>query len=486
MSTNSGPQDRSFRKARGQFFTPSEVSRSLLSCAAADLLQLGLEPLQTGPLLDPSCGDGSFLAAALAESWVKGSSELCGIDIDDEVLGGPVGSQLVHGDGLQVEVPGDGSFAAAVGNPPYGGRGLKELGDAQLQRIGTRLECWRLDSEGRPRPLGSSGWNRLRRFPIASLFAERFVRSVRAGGLIAVLLPESLLCNRRDSPLRAWLLRHCRLVSVTELPANTFAATGTRARTHFVVLRRRTRPLEAIHSLPQAEEVLLRQMGSDRPVQRLAAAKLQQRGRWDPDFHQPHWDRHLASCRLELKPLDGFVDSLSYGAIRVGERPELSAQGGSFYVTQKAVKDWGVDLQRCQTIASQAPFDTPRYRLEPGDLVVPRCGRGTLGRNRLTRFDGAPLPAVVDCFTDRLRLVGISTAWVLGVLRSPLGWDQIRRTFNGVGTPNLSFAEIRSLMVPIPSGSQAQQAESMWLQVANRKLPLDALRGFVHSACGLD
>ena len=472
-------------KARGQYFTPHEVAMSLLRQARVDLKALSRPAPTAGPVLDPACGDGAFLHAALATDWVGSASDLYGFDIDAAVLDGPSGAALCAGDALLRESAQEGRFAAAFGNPPYGGRGVRDLPEADLAQLALRFECWRLDKQGRAKPVADSKLSRLRRFPIATLFVERFVRSVRPGGIVGVVLPESLFCNRREAPLRAWLLRHCELLSVTELATDTFAATGTRARTSFVVLRRRGRILREVAAPHLKAGVLLRRCGVAEPPQRTTVGELEAASRWDPQYHQPHWLRHLDQCSLPLAPLGEFIATLSYGAIKVGQRPEPQTSGGSLYVTQRAVAEWGVDVDRCPRIRSVPPFDSPRYRLQPGDLVVPRCGRGTLGCNRLTRFDGADAPAVVDCFTDRLSLRGISSAWVLGVLRSPLGWDQIRRTFNGVGTPNLSFAEIRELQVPVPSKQLRAQAEQLWIEVAARGRPSADLEDLVHSSCGL-
>lgn len=457
----------------------------MLRQVRCDLELLGLPAPEQGPVFDPACGDGSFLGAALVEGWVSSAGDLFGLDIDADVLSGPEGTHLSCADGLLEEPALEGRFAAAFGNPPYGGRGVRDLDPEDLQLLAGRFETWRLDKEGQVKPLSSGKLDRLRRFPVAVLFVERFVRAVRPGGVVALLLPESLFCNRREAPLRAWLLRHCQLLSVTALPDDTFAATGTRARTSFVLLRRRAEALPRLADVSLTEEVLLRRSGSEAAPERRSLSALQQAARWDPEFHEPHWSHYIELCRLPLVPLGEFISMLSYGAIKVGERPQEVASGGSLYVTQRAVADWGVDLELCPRIRSTAPFDSPRYRLDAGDLVLPRCGRGTLGRNRLTRFDGADAPAVVDCFTDRMSLTGMSSAWVLGVLRSPLGWDQIRRTFNGVGTPNLSFAEIRELLIPVPSDELQKEAEELWTQVAGRRRPFADLAAFVHSSCGL-
>jgi len=478
-------QSRVVRKARGQFFTPVDTATALLRLARRDLEQLGLPDCCAGPMLDPACGDGSFLEAVLAAGWASTGEQLHGLDIDGAVASGPVGSCITVANGLLSQGEYDGSFAAAVGNPPYGGRGVRDLPAEGLELLATRFEAWRLDRAGCARAAARADRSRLSRFPISSLFVERFVRAVRPGGVVGILLPESFFCNRREAPLRAWVLRHAHLVSVTELPEDTFAGTGTRARTSFLVLSRRSQVLPDSEAVDATAPVLLHRLGEDSSSQTVTLGSLQQAGRWDPLFHEPRWTEHLDRCVLSLEPLGNFIETLCYGAIKVGERPVRVSSSGSLYVTQRAVADWGVDLAACPRIRSEAPFDTPRYRLTPGDLVVPRCGRGTLGRNRLTRFDGAPHPAVVDCFTDRLSLRGLSSAWVLGALRSPLGWDQIRRTFNGVGTPNLSFGEIRSLLVPMPTEALAQQAEAVWQDVAKGRRAFRELSDLVNSACGL-
>jgi len=484
VSPTSPQRNKAARKVRGQFFTPASVAEVLLRGARADLEQLGRPIPVAGKVLDPACGDGAFLAAAVATGWAATSAQLHGLDIDAEVAAGPPGARIQVADGLLSAAGLAGRYDAAVGNPPYGGRGVRDLSRPQLQQLGSMFESWRLDREGRAHPVADADLSRLVRFPIASLFVELFVRAVRPGGVACVLLPESLFCNRREASLRAWLLRHAQLVSVTSLPAETFASTGTRARTAFVVLSVRDRPLPRAAEAVAGASVLLRRYG-EASAQTVSLASLQEAQRWDPLYHDPRWQRQIGRCTLPLEPLGSFIETLCYGAIKVGQRPAAAPLGGSLYVTQRSVRDWGVDLDACPRIESQAPFDTPRYRLQPGDLVVPRCGRGTLGRNRLTRFDGAAEPAVVDCFTDRLSLRGLSSAWVLGALRSTLGWDQIRRTFNGVGTPNLSFAEIRELVVPVPPKALQEQAESLWTEVAAKRRPFSDLSDLVSSACGI-
>lgn len=460
---------RSRRKAQGQFFTPAAVAESLLRRASDDLASAG-EAVPAGAVLDPACGDGAFLTAAAVAGWAT-VSRLRGRDTDASVLAGPPGAVLDVGDGLAVE----GVFDAVVGNPPYGGRGVRDRPVDALEALGQRFSIHRADRQGVLREqVGVPP-----RFPIATLFVERFVASTRPGGVLGLVLPASFLANARDAGPRAWLLRRVRLIAIDSLGAGTFAAEGTRAHTAFVLAVRRRDVLGSVADAADDPDVVLGD-GARRsvPVAALLAAR-----RWDARYHDPSWLAALDAVRRPLRPLGEFVAELCYGAIKPGRAPRIAEDElPAYYVTQRAIGEGGVKLDACPRIVSEPPWVSPRYRLQSGDLVVPRSGAGTLGKNRMTRFDGANLPAVVDCFTDRLSLAGISSAWVLGFLRGPAGWGQIQRTFNGVGTPNLSFGELRGLQVAIPSAAQAIEAEAIWARVASGA-DFDLLRTFVASSC---
>jgi len=473
------------RKRRGQFFTPRATAAQLLKLAAADLGDGRFAGLRgVSSILDPACGDGAFLQAAVDAGWAPDESALTGFDLDGEVLCGPAGATLEARDSLRSFSQIREAYDVALGNPPYGGDGVRGLPGRVLDRLGEDFETWRVVAGGKPLRRDARAADRLPRFPVSTLFVELFVGAVRPGGVAALVLPESFFANRREAPVRAWLLRQASLVSLTELPPDTFAGTGTRARTIFLVVQRRNAALEDVDRGSQGDPpVVLRRLGDEAFETDRTVPELQRANRWDPGYHDPAWADPQDSSRLPCRPLGEFIETLSYGAIRVGQRPREVASGGVLYVTQRSVADWGVDSDRCPRIADEAPFVAPRFQLAPGDLVLPRCGRGTLGRNRLTRFDGCSgAGAVVDCFTDRVGLVGISSAWVLGVLRSPIGWSQIRRSFNGVGTPNLSFAEIRSLLVPVPEDGTAAEAERIWSAIARRDESIDALRALVETA----
>jgi type I restriction enzyme M protein len=222
------------RKRLGQYFTPPTV---------VDFALRALRWLDGRPdrppceaLLDPSCGEGAFLHAAIEGGFVA-AGKAWGVDRDpqllprwaDEGLRDVMGSHLVHGDGLLDDpsawgAPAEG-FHWVVGNPPYAGEGLKLADAATLTLVSERFElCQR-----RYGPAPSPG--QVRRFPIEVLFLERFWQLCRPGGLMAIVLPEGIFANDRWRFVRHWLLQATTVHAVVGLPRRAFGAHQITAKT---------------------------------------------------------------------------------------------------------------------------------------------------------------------------------------------------------------------------------------------------------------
>ncbi len=176
--------------------------------------------------------------------------------------------------------------------------------------------------------------------------------------------------------------------------------------------------------------------------------------RWDPGFWDPALRDPLAACAVPVAELGDFIPAkgITYGRIQPGRKPP--AGPGPLYVTQRAVRPTGFDPTACETIAEGCAWDGPRYRLRRGDLLIPRSGVATLARGLMALFLDER-PAVVDCFVDRVTLQGYDPRVAVLTLRVRPVWLQIHRLINGVGPPNLSYDEIRSLQLPVFPGDLA-------------------------------
>jgi type I restriction enzyme M protein len=211
------------RRQLGQYFTPPEV----VDLALAVLGWLQPELVQ-GTLLDPSCGEGAFIQGALRAGFAP--DRLYGLDSDPAMVPvwraaglldrGPA-PRLGIADGLAGG--GRGQFDVVAGNPPFAGT-MSLL--SQLTIPGLDHGTFP-DSRGRARTS----------LPRELWFLQRSLGLLRPGGLLALVLPEGVLANRRWRDLRAGVLAANQVEAIIGLPRRTFRASRTTVKTCLVIAR---------------------------------------------------------------------------------------------------------------------------------------------------------------------------------------------------------------------------------------------------------
>ncbi len=85
---------------------------------------------------------------------------------------------------------------------------------------------------------------RLASVAIEVFFVERFIRLAKPGGMVAVIVPESILASDQLKGLRRWLLERVRLFGVVSLPQHVFTGVGAKAKTGILFARRLTKAEE--------------------------------------------------------------------------------------------------------------------------------------------------------------------------------------------------------------------------------------------------
>jgi predicted Rossmann fold nucleotide-binding protein DprA/Smf involved in DNA uptake len=362
------------RRSLGQFFTPPAVAAFMW-----DMVEIlrGRKLSRTARIIDPACGEGIFLRVAIERGHP--AARILGVDIDETLLpvwdNDPLLKQAplfrTNGliDNLSISlVPG--SFDLVIGNPPFGGKGLKGLlrlmeqpsGASRLRsadmfaseeaakdscgaplprheraildytaRQLSRYVCWRFREE--PEENGElqsgkepardglfadfhqetgrslqatdynrmaelvTGWpanqlldlkgsemrqtiDRLASTALEVFFTERFVQLAKPGGMIAVILPESILASDQLARLRAWFMEHAQLLAVVSLPQKAFTGVGANAKTAILFARRLT---VAEQRATERSEPLVPGV---RVLPRLRKAKVIMAS---PDLESPEW-----------------------------------------------------------------------------------------------------------------------------------------------------------------------------------------------------
>lgn len=238
----------------GQFFTP----RPVVELALDGLDDFGV-PVAGSRVIDPACGPGQWLHAALA----RDAAEVVGVDCDPAMaerwrqasLASEPKARMICADALVPGLPPEDCFDLVVGNPPFGAELPSD--DADTLRSIARGYHLHLggNSQRRPREPSAGDIKRLRRFPTELLFLERFVALCRPGGGIAIVLPDGALANARWGYVRRWLLERLTVHAVVGLPRWTFRRDATSARTCLLLLRNAPPPDDHEVQLAELDDV---------------------------------------------------------------------------------------------------------------------------------------------------------------------------------------------------------------------------------------
>lgn len=240
------------RGDRGQYFTPRR---------AVDLMVRILDPKENEKVLDPACGTGGFLVATLAHLLRRFRSEykrdlgdttqdnildrlrdyanknLFGADFDpflvrastmNLLMAANTEGHIFHMDSLafprshlQGNEPAKkyvpfGSVDVLMTNPPFGSEiPITEpsiLENHQLARRWSRSDDNRWMEQSTTQNAVAP----------EILFIEQSIRWLRPGGRMGIVLPNGILGNPGDEYIRRWILRHCWVLAVVEVPVEAF------------------------------------------------------------------------------------------------------------------------------------------------------------------------------------------------------------------------------------------------------------------------
>lgn len=236
------------RGDRGEFFTPRNVCNMTVEMVFSLFDQGDISSPGSLRILDPAVGTGGFLISSvkyISEIFEQRSlhsdqvrdrvrkvanRNLYGIDFNpflvkvaqmNMVMHGDGSSNIVHTNSLQEPkkwtskaqntVPLE-SFDAIITNPPFGTKAVVDNADI--------LSQYEMQSVGSVNPRDS--------LPPEQLFIERGLQFLKPGGIMGIVLPDSILSNPGLEWLREWLLGKASILASIDLPVETFQPhTGT-------------------------------------------------------------------------------------------------------------------------------------------------------------------------------------------------------------------------------------------------------------------
>jgi len=509
-------------KEMGQYLTPPEITRFMVEVGfhalTPEARERLLDPVAgrgAGIILDPSCGVGSFLAETIrfchgvvrqrhdtraASRWLARfvGSRVVGIDKSERMLrlaminlglfsAKAANLRLANAlarNGVEGELCAglDGRVELILTNPPFG-----------ATYSGSDLSGFAM---GRARARAES----------EVLFLERYVDWLAPGGVVATVVPDSILVNRNAfAELRAWLHERCSVEAVLSLPPVTFGAAGTNTKTSVLVLRKHGRvPARGSTYFGEAREVgfdVITRSGQRRRVRsartdlpmllgeyqgnnssRLGRRQVLGEGveRWDAAFHVG-LPENIAAV-LE-HPETAFV-KVSDVATLVDDRLDPRRQGWHEfdYVEISDVDTRTGLVGHKRILAAEAP-SRARKLLRAGDVLVStvRPERGGVGLTPL-RLDRA----VCSTGFAVLRCSGIHPLALVWLLKTELVRRQMIRNNIGIAYPAISEASCLDLVLPVTRDSIAVLATAARTLAATQEEFEAAQRAFLTHVQGLD
>lgn len=135
------------------------------------------------------------------------------------------------GDGKKKQHIGPDSIDLVLTNPPFG-KSVKTESILLDYQFGHEVKVFK--SKGRPpekRPKNSQDSE--------VLFIEHYLRVLKPGGKLLIVLPDGVLSNATAKPVRDFIREHAIIKAVISLPSETFASTGTSIPTNVVYLQKK-------------------------------------------------------------------------------------------------------------------------------------------------------------------------------------------------------------------------------------------------------
>lgn len=251
----------SLRGGQGQFFTPRNVVKLLVSL---------VNPTRKDRLIDPACGSGGFLIESLRYVWRQVQDEgkelgwpereifsdqqevaiknFRGIDKESFLSKTTKAYMAILGDGrggifcensledmhnwspkAQTQISAE-SFNVVLTNPPYGSKlKIDDYGILSQYDLGHQ---WKI-------PKGESVFSKTEKVLSDQtpqvLFIERCLELLTPGGRLGIVAPESMFCNPSHKYIMNYVEKNARIDAVISMPENLFQP-HTHAKTCVVLM----------------------------------------------------------------------------------------------------------------------------------------------------------------------------------------------------------------------------------------------------------
>ena len=494
----------------GQFFTPRPLVRFMLSIlpieqAIPDLLDPDTHPM----IIDPACGSGGFLLAAMNTLLDKVDSETgttYSADRADwlkqrikrDVFWGADANQRIASTAkMNMIIAGDG-FA----NIRHGDSLTEEVDFLNVRNRSVTLADFVLTNP----PFGMSETDTLLPEDLAifpnptpktqALFLQKMVLLTKANGRICTVIDEGMLNTAAVSTIRRYLVKECFIDAVIRLPDVTFSPNKINVRSSVLLMTRKPDE-DAEQDYPirmiELNQVGYNSMGEEDTNTPIDGIIDLVRARWNDIGRLPlglaetggifkSYPLELADVvalddtRLDVKYYDPdtleFIEQLkdagakslrqlSRQSIHRGKSPSKAEYNVDLDSNIRVVKAGNIGrvglTGEFDLINENVYLRLANAQIHENDVLLASTGEGTLGK--ATVYDSST-PAVADGHVSIIRLNNdVLPEYAVWFLRSEYGQRQITRLFTGAtGLIELPEDTANRILVLVPSDEGKRQS----------------------------
>lgn len=480
-----------------EFMTPRPVIEAVIAMAAPDT---------SASILDPCCGSGAFLVYSLQyiRKRIEGRNQspqkkikavfdfahdrLYGFDVSEQMAAVARINMLVNEDGrahifkhnslvTKTSAPfvtQGKSFDFIFTNPPFG---------KKISQPSDLLESFQITRD-------EKGKVRNREFITEVLFLERNLEWLKPGGLMFIVLPDSVLGNSTLASERLYIEKLAKLKAIFSLSADTFGPSGAKSKTSIVVLEKRVPesepdpngfPVFIAHvpnvgydftgratgknELPQlvAEYRQYVETGaSESPISRVV--KRSELGNtW---LAQPHLSASDVVNGGDASTLDDLCTAISTG--KTAPRKAYTTSG-LHMVKVGNLTGRGIEWESVERQFVDESF-AEKYTqgiLQKGDILFTAAAHGPKGIGlKVDIFEGAPkhIADPVLCCGEVMicrpkKGKDVDPYYLLLFLRSSAGYEAIQKCIRGQ-SGHIYAQEVRAIRIPKPAGEQAERVKA--------------------------
>lgn len=230
---------------RGQFFTPRNVIRFMLS-----IVWRYKKINHNIKIMDPACGTGGFIIEALKDVWddfEKDNNDLKSLNIakmnfaKNNIFGIDINSFVAKVTKAYMCIMGDGTsnvdnknslndldnhfekIDLIITNPPFG----KKI---KIEKSSI-LEKYELSK------MNNNGVKRISKTNPEILFIELCIKLLKKDGVMGIVLPEGIFVNHTANYIRKFILKHGEILAIISMPSETFQP-NTGIKTSILIFRK--------------------------------------------------------------------------------------------------------------------------------------------------------------------------------------------------------------------------------------------------------